>query len=148
MTEFNVMQPNSLNGLSASRPTGTSASEEDGRLKESEVSQEIERTEEDLKRLESKEANGQTEQVALESLMKDLNLQLEQLQNYLRFEKDESSEKMVIFIKNSETDEVIRQIPSQEFLTISKNITNYLEMRQQLSETVVTPPGLITHEKA
>ncbi|MEA1988107.1 MAG: flagellar protein FlaG, partial [Pseudomonadota bacterium] len=69
-------------------------------------------------------------------------------ENYLRFEKDDSSEKMVIFIKNSETDEVIRQIPSQEFLTISKNITNYLEMRQQLSETVVTPPGLLTHEQA
>ncbi|MBN2864663.1 MAG: flagellar protein FlaG [Thiotrichales bacterium] len=152
MAELNVMQPNSLNSslksLSAGSPIGTSVSDEVSRIDQSNVTQEIEKTKNDLKQLKSEETNGQTEQVQLDSLMKDLNLQLENLQNYLRFERDDSSEKMVIFIKNSETDEVIRQIPSQEFMTISKNITNYLEMRQQLSETVVTPPGLITHEKA
>ena len=156
MADLNVMQPNSLNSslnsdlfsLSASKPVGTSVSKGISQVDASQVSQKIEKTKDDIKQLKSEETNGQTEQVQLESLMKNLNLQLEKLQNYLRFEKDDSSEKMVIFIKNSETDEVIRQIPSQEFLTISKNITNYLEMRQQLSETMVTPPGLITYEKA
>lgn len=148
MAELNVIQPNSLNNLSASKPVGSSVSDESSQIKESAVSQKIEKTKEDIDRLKSEETSDQIEQVELESLMQNLNVQLEKLQNYLRFEKDDSSEKMVVFIKNSETDEVIRQIPSQEFLTISKNITNYLDMRQQLSETIATPPGLITHEKA
>ncbi|MEA1988099.1 MAG: flagellar protein FlaG [Pseudomonadota bacterium] len=148
MADLNVIQPNSLSSLTASKPVGSKVLDDKKQVEESNVSQKIEQTKEDIDHLKSKETSGQTEQVELENLMKNLNLQLEKLQNYLRFEKDGSSEKMVIFIKNSETDEVIRQIPSQEFLTISKNITNYLEMRQQLSETLVTPPGLITHEKA
>jgi flagellar protein FlaG len=148
MADLNVMQPQGSNNLSASKPVGSSVSDDQVRIKESEVSQKIEKTEEDIDQLKSKETRGQNEQAELESLMNNLNLQLEKLQNYLRFEKDESSERMIIYIKNSETDEVIRQIPSQEFLTISKNITNYLEMRKQLSESIVTPPGLITHEQA
>lgn len=147
MTSINVMQPNSLNSLTASKSTGSSVSNERNQIDESKVSQNIESTKEDIKQLKTRETHGQTEQVQLDSLMKNLNLQLEKLQNYLRFERDESSEKMIVFIKNSETDEVIRQIPTQEFMTISKNITSYLEMRQPSVE-VTTPLGLITNQKA
>ncbi|MDG6777624.1 flagellar protein FlaG [Thiomicrorhabdus sp. zzn3] len=84
----------------------------------------------------------------MENLLENLNQQLEKLNNYLRFEKDEESDRMVIFIKNSETGEVIRQIPSEEFLAISKNIKQFLEMRQQPLEQMATPVGLITDEKA
>jgi flagellar protein FlaG len=148
MADLNVIPPSSLNSLITTKPDGALASEEKSRTKEAEVSQSVEQTNKELERPKSEEVNDQQEQVELASLMEDLNIQLEQLQNYLKFEKDESSEKVVIFIKNSETDEVIRQIPSQEFLTISKNISNFIEMRQQLSNEIVTPPGLITHEQA
>lgn len=84
----------------------------------------------------------------VEQVLENLNEQLAVLQNYLSFEKNEDSERMVIFIKNRETDELIRQIPSQEFLAISKNITKFLEMRQQLFEDVAIPTGLITNVKA
>ncbi|QKI89559.1 flagellar protein FlaG [Thiomicrorhabdus xiamenensis] len=77
-----------------------------------------------------------------------INQQLEKLQNYLRFEKDESSQKMVIIIKNNETDEVIRQIPSEAFLNISKNISDYLALQKQNSETSQFPTGLLTDEQA
>lgn len=80
----------------------------------------------------------------IDRLAEEINVQLEQINSYLRFEKDEDSERMVIFIKDSGTDEVIRQIPSQEFLRISKNITNFLEMRQQSLESTAPPVGLIT----
>lgn len=96
-------------------------------------------------------AEMNTEMVGLDSvdgLVAQLNQQLEKLQNYLRFEKDEEADRMVLLIKNAETGEVIRQIPSQEFLAISKNISRYLEMRQQSPESVAMPTGLITNEKA
>ena len=148
MTNINVMQPNSLSSLTASKPVGSSVSNEPNQLDESKVSQSIERTKEDIRQVKTEETHGQIEQVQLDTLMEKLNVELEKLQNYLRFERDESSDKMVIFVKNSETDEVIRQIPTQEFMTISKNISSYLEMRQQPFQTVATPLGLITSQKA
>lgn len=84
----------------------------------------------------------------LDSLTMSLNTQFEKLQNYVKFERDESSQNMVVFVKNSETNEVIRQIPTQEFLAISKNINEYIEMRQQLSEKISPPVGLFTNETA
>lgn len=101
--------------------------------------------------INQREADADNENVSteqLDQLMENMNVKFEQLENYLRFEKDEDTEKMVIFIKNSETGEVIRQIPSKEFIAISKHISEYLEMQQQLSEKIVMPPGLLTNEKA
>ncbi|MEA3406323.1 MAG: flagellar protein FlaG [Pseudomonadota bacterium] len=148
MADFNVMQPNNLDAMPVSRPQGSMVSSDAKQVDKGQIAQEIVQKKVDISQLKSQEAKDQIQSEDLDSLMKNLNRQLEALQNYLRFEKDEDSDRMVIFIKNSETDEVIRQIPSQEFLTISKNITNYLDMRQQLSETIDFPLGMITHEKA
>ena len=149
MVDLNMMQPSNFDAMPSGNPQQRSlASSGTQAANQGQIAQEVEQKKADINRLESQEAQGQVTQADVTSLMKDLNGQLEKLQNYLRFEQDIESERMLIYIKNSETDEVIRQIPSQEFMNISKNITNYLEMRQQLSETMVTPPGLITHEKA
>lgn len=83
----------------------------------------------------------------IDKILEKLNIQFQSLNNYLRFEKDESTEKMVVFIKDIETDEVIRQIPSQELLAVSNNITKYLDAQKELIETSAYPPGLITHEQ-
>ncbi|BBP45530.1 hypothetical protein THMIRHAS_09030 [Thiosulfatimonas sediminis] len=85
----------------------------------------------------------------LDALMENINQQLKKLQNYLRFEKDDTSEKLVIFIKDSETNEIIRQIPAQEFLEVSKNITQYLEAQQTLNQKnsgSSSPVGIITNQ--
>ena len=149
MADLNAIQPSNLDTMPAGKLQQRSlASSDDQKVDKGKIAQEVEQKKADINRLESQEAQGQIEQADVTSLMKDLNGQLEQLQNYLRFEQDLDSDRMVIFIKNSETDEVIRQIPSQEFMTISKNITDYLDMRQQLSETIDIPPGLITHQQA
>ncbi|QCU90461.1 flagellar protein FlaG [Thiomicrorhabdus sediminis] len=84
----------------------------------------------------------------VDNVMSSLNEQLQTLQSYLLFEKDEDTEKMVFFIKNTETDEVLRQVPSQELLTISKNITDYLEMVNQSSRDTLPPVGLLTDQMA
>jgi len=149
MADLNAVPLSNFDTMPSGRSQQRSVASSDNQtVDKGQVAQEVEQKKTDINRLASQEAKGLIKQSDISSLMKDLNVQLEQLQNYLRFEQDEDSDSMVIFIKNSETDEVIRQIPSQEFMTISKNITNYLEMRQQLSETIELPPGLITHQQA
>jgi len=149
MADFNAIQPSNLDTMPAGKSQQrTQASSDAQGVDQSQLAQQVEQKKADINRLESQEAQGQIKQSDITNLMNDLNGQLEQLQNYLRFEQDEDSDKMLIFIKNSDTDEVIRQIPSQEFMTISKNITNYLEMRQQLSDSIDIPTGLLTHQQA
>lgn len=79
--------------------------------------------------------------------VEELNALLEKRQSYLRFEEDKGSERMVIFIKNGETGEVIRQIPSPEFLAMSENLKRFLEMDGS-SARMAVPPGLLTYETA
>lgn len=152
MADLNVIQPNNLETISVGRTPKSLTSSEGSQLDKSARSQKNEAVAADIKTLTSPEVNDLTNSglndVELNGLMDNINVQLKTLNSYLRFEKDEETDRMVILIKNGETDEVIRQIPSQEFLTISKNITNFLEMSRQLSEKMAPPLGLITHEKA
>ncbi|MDG6773354.1 flagellar protein FlaG [Thiomicrorhabdus sp. ZW0627] len=148
MAELSVIQPRSLDSIPVSKSLTPAASAEGQQIDRNRLAQSVEQKTGNVKSLNPAEAKGQINQTQLDSVMNDLNVQLEKLQNYLRFEKDDQSEKMVVFVKNSETDEVIRQIPTEEFLTVSKNITKFLEMRQQLPDKVATPTGLITNEQA
>jgi flagellar protein FlaG len=143
---------NLMNG-SASKPIASSNFQTTGQPK---VSQQVEQNKAGMNQGKLPEAAGQQpglssepiDSVKLDSLMTDLNSQLQKLQNYMKFERDEDSQNMVVFVKDSETDELIRQIPTQEFLAISKSISQYIEMRQQLSEKISPPVGLFTHETA
>jgi len=80
--------------------------------------------------------------------VENLNAQLDKLKNFLRFEKDMDSDKMLVMVKNGETGEVIRQIPSEEFLNISKSISEFLDMQRNTSNQASLPTGLLTNEKA
>lgn len=86
----------------------------------------------------------------VDEVLSGLNGQLDSLQSFLKFEKDEDNQKMIFFIKNSETGEIIRQIPNKDLLDISKNISNYLEMAQQTEMNGKKPSavGLITNQIA
>lgn len=86
----------------------------------------------------------------VDEVLAGLNSQLDSLQSFLKFEKDEDNQKMIFFIKNSETGETIRQIPNKDLLDISKNISNYLEMAQQAGMDGKKPSavGLLTNQTA
>lgn len=87
----------------------------------------------------------------LNSALSTINNQLQSLHsNYLQFERDESSDRMVIYIKDNQTGEVIRQIPSENFLKIAENIDSYLSQLQDSFQlqSAAMPVGLITNEKA
>lgn len=152
MADLNVIQPHNLEAVSVSRTLKSLTSSGGTQFDRSSAAQQNEASVSDIKTSTSPEVNDLTDSglndVELKGLMDDINAQLMTSKSFLRFEKDEETDTMVVFIKNGETDEVIRQIPSQEFLAISKNITNFLEMSRQLSEKMAPPLGLITHEKA
>ncbi|WP_051347168.1 flagellar protein FlaG [Thiomicrorhabdus chilensis] len=152
MADLNVIQPNNLETIGIGRTPKSLTSSEGQQLDKSPTPQKNEAVAADIKTSTSPEVNDLNDSglndEELNGLMENINVQLKTLNSYLRFEKDEETDRMVILIKNGETDEVIRQIPGQEFLTISKNITNFLEMSRQLSEKMAPPLGLITHEKA
>lgn len=86
----------------------------------------------------------------LEQAVRVANTQLESLKtNYLKFERDELTDKMVVAIKNAQTDELIMQIPSEDFLRIAKNIDAYLkQVNNGFSDSPNSiPVGLFTNQQ-
>lgn len=154
MADLNGIQPNNLATMPTSNATKSIASGNFQKANQQEFVQEIAQNKVDIGQLKLHEASDQLigssndpiDSAELDTLMMHLNTQLKQLQNYMKFERDKDSPNMVVFIKDSETDELIRQIPTQEFLAISKNISQYIEMRQQLSEKISPPVGMFTNE--
>ena len=140
------MQPDSLLKNSSVELPRTIASNESAKVSMQSVSQNIVRQNTDITGTKSKEADGQINTAEIDSQMTSINAQLQKLQNYLKFERDEDSDRMVIFVKDRETGEVIRQIPTQEFLAISKSIGQYLDMSKQLSEKNSPLVGMFTNE--
>lgn len=55
-----------------------------------------------------------------------LRAQLEATRTKLCFEKDETSGKMVVRLKDATTGEIVRQIPPDEMLKIAQSIDRYL----------------------
>lgn len=93
-------------------------------------------------------ANAEIDAKKADKLLNSVNEKVKALQSFLKFEKDEDTEKMVFSIKNSETGEVIRQIPSKELLEVSKQISQYLERAQQQApgDRTITPVGLLADQ--
>lgn len=93
-------------------------------------------------------ANAEIDAKKADKLLDSVNEKVKALQSFLKFEKDEDTEKMVFSIKNSETGEVIRQIPSKQLLDVSKQISQYLDRVQQQApgDRTSTPVGLLTDQ--
>ena len=63
----------------------------------------------------------------LQQVVTQLNQRVQQIQRDLQFSVDDSSGRTVIRVVNSETEEVVRQIPSEEVLRISRNLQEQLD---------------------
>ncbi|GAB6069752.1 hypothetical protein JCM30760_08490 [Thiomicrorhabdus hydrogeniphila] len=96
--------------------------------------------------IKSNEVDGQIDTTGIDSQLAGTNSQLQKLQSSLSFEKDEDSERMIIFVKDKETGETIRQIPTEEFLAISSSISQYLDMSKQSSDKNSPLVGMFTNE--
>lgn len=148
MADFDVMQTESVKNSMALKNENFDKHDGSRRSQTVEVSKEVDSSNNSSDSFSTIDTNSSiSKQEEIDEILENMNVQFERLDNYLRFEKDESTEKMVVFIKDIETDEVIRQIPSQELLAVSKNISKYLEAQKELNQSSAYPPGLITHEQ-
>ena len=60
----------------------------------------------------------------LEEAIKRLNDQMQQHNRNLSFSMDQSTKSLVIVVKNSQTGEVVRQIPEESVLRVAHNLEN------------------------
>lgn len=58
----------------------------------------------------------------VETLVQELNRQVEMVKHDLKFSVDDSSGRVVIQVLDSETDEIIRQIPPDEVLALAERL--------------------------
>lgn len=146
MADVNVMQPSNLATIETINPKVLKKDALGTKLTESSKEMNASQQEATIRKVQ-KAQDVRLSKENLDGLIERVNQDLSGYDSYLKFERNEDAEKMVVFIKSSDTDEVLRQIPSQEFVTVSKNIKNFLEMRQQLSEKIAPVLGLIADEK-
>ncbi|MGB5259966.1 MAG: flagellar protein FlaG [Gammaproteobacteria bacterium] len=65
---------------------------------------------------------------SLPEMVEALNTRLQDMQRGLRFSVDDSSGRIVVKVIDLDTEEVIRQIPSEEMLTIMHNASDSLNL--------------------
>jgi flagellar protein FlaG len=66
----------------------------------------------------------------LGTALRDINLHMQSIHRNLNFSIDEGSERTVIKVIDAETDETIRQIPSEEVLVLARRLKD-AEREQQ-----------------
>lgn len=59
---------------------------------------------------------------SLPEMVEELNTKLQEMQRSLRFSVDDSSGRIVVKVIDLDTEEVIRQIPSEEMLAIMRQV--------------------------
>ena len=90
--------------------------------------------------VETQEVDVELSQEALEKVVSQLNAYIQNTQRDVDFSVDDSTGRVVVRVIDSESEEVIRQIPSEEMLAISRHLVESLETDQ--------PKGFLIELKA
>ena len=90
--------------------------------------------------VETQEVDVELSQEALEKVVSQLNAYIQNTQRDVDFSVDDSTGRVVVRVIDSESEEVIRQIPSEEMLAISRHLIESLETEQ--------PKGFLIELKA
>ena len=90
--------------------------------------------------VETQEVDVELSQKALEKVVSQLNAYIQNTQRDVDFSIDDSTGRVVVKVIDSESEEVIRQIPSEEMLAISRHLIESLETEQ--------PKGFLIELKA
>ena len=77
--------------------------------------------------VETKEVDVELSQEALENVVSQLNAYIQNTQRDMDFSVDDATGRVVVRVVDSTTEEVIRQIPSEEMLAISRHLLESLE---------------------
>lgn len=90
--------------------------------------------------VETQEVDVELSQEALEKVVSQLNAYIQNTQRDVDFSVDDTTGRVVVKVIDSESEEVIRQIPSEEMLAISRHLVESLETEQ--------PKGFLIELKA
>ncbi len=90
--------------------------------------------------VETQEVDVELSQEALENVVSQLNAYIQNTQRDMDFSVDEATGRVIVKVIDSESEEVIRQIPSEEMLAISRHLMESLESEQ--------PKGFLIELKA
>ena len=94
----------------------------------------------DVAEVEAQEVDVELSQKALEKVVSQLNAYIQNTQRDVDFSVDDSTGRVVVRVVDSVSEEVIRQIPSEEMLAISRHLVESLETEQ--------PKGFLIELKA
>lgn len=83
----------------------------------------------------------------IKSKIKQVNESLNDQGLVLSYLQEEKSGKMIIQLKDSKTNEVIKQIPTKEMLQIADNISNYLKSYNKTGVVEQTTSKLLISDK-
>ena len=70
-----------------------------------------------------KQENTASDKDSLPEMVEALNARMEQMQRGLRFSVDDSSGRIIVKVMDLDTEELIRQIPSEEALRIMRSVS-------------------------
>ena len=94
----------------------------------------------EVQEVETHEVDVELSQEALEKVVSQLNAYIQNTQRDVDFSVDDSTGRVVVRVVDSVSEEVIRQIPSEEMLAISRHLVESLETEQ--------PKGFLIELKA
>lgn len=120
MSDFNIaLSPSSLVGIEKDNIRSTPAEDDVASITKSEATQsEIVENEKVINETKDNEETSST----VKETVDEMNAFLQSMQRNLSFTIDEDSGEKVISVKDSETEEVIRQIPSEELVVLRKKM--------------------------
>lgn len=73
---------------------------------------------------------GQQSEQEVKKVVSELNSSIQSAQRNLQFSMDKDLGKIVIQVKDKQTDEVVRQIPSEEFMDLARNLQSIVDAKQ------------------
>ena len=65
----------------------------------------------------------------IDTAVTDLNSSIQSVQRNLKFSVDKDLDKIVINVTDKKTEEVVRQIPSEDFLELARNLQDMVDSR-------------------
>lgn len=92
--------------------------------------------------------NKVADKATLNSMLDKVNRQMELNNSSLRFQADESSGKMVVAIYDAATDEIIRQIPSEQALSTAQKLNEFMERSKSDPLDASSSVGLLLNSQA
>ncbi len=93
--------------------------------------QKVEKQRQDIE--QQPQVDSEKSQIQPEELLKQINALTEDGVYSVRFEQDDTADQLVVKIVDNETDEIIRQIPPEELINLTKHLQ---EMSGNLVNTV------------